>query len=410
MDHPHTTQWQTDALPQPITTAEGLAPLLRAIRSAPEVCMDTEADSLHHYFEKICLLQFTLPELDAAGLMHALVDPLAGLDLTPLFDALKGKPLVLHGADYDLRMLRGDFDFVPSVIFDTMLAARFAGQSGLGLDKLVERYAGKHLDHGAQKADWSQRPLPPRLLKYSVEDTSHLPLIAQKLREELAALGRTEWHRQQCRQLIEMSAASQMRDPEHLWRIKGSFDMDRQSLAILRELWRWRDHEARKWDRPSFMVLSNEKLLELIVWAKEHPREDIRHGPALPKRWPPWRFRTLQEAVRRAWDLPAAQWPLPAPRGKRPPYDPRFGLRLQALRTARDAVAKRVQLNPAILAPNGMLEAIAARIPWSIEDFDSIEKWLPWQSEVLGSPLLESLKRPSAPRGDSSPAERNGIS
>src|SRR3989338_8715442 len=110
-------------------------------------------------------------------------------------------------------MLRSGFGFAPAAIFDTMLAARLAGHSSLGLDALVERYTGKHLDHGAQKADWSQRPLPPRLLNYAVEDTQYLPLLAQKLREELSALGRGEWHRQQCRQLIETSSMVRERDP-----------------------------------------------------------------------------------------------------------------------------------------------------------------------------------------------------
>src|SRR5439155_13384027 len=122
---------------EPITTAEHLAPLLSAIPSAPEVYLDTEADSLHHYFEKICLLQFTLRGLCLDGVAsatqswerHFLVDPLAGLDLKPLFQALAGKPLVLHGSDYDLRLLRADFDFKPAAIFDTMLAARLAGHS-----------------------------------------------------------------------------------------------------------------------------------------------------------------------------------------------------------------------------------------------------------------------------------------
>jgi len=370
----------------PITTSEELTPLLVGIQHASEVCMDTEADSLHHYFEKVCLLQFTLP-----GKRHFLVDPLAGLDLRPLFESLKDKSLVLHGADYDLRMLRADFDFVPSVIFDTMQAARFAGHTGLGLDALVKRYEGQTLDHGGQKADWSQRPLPPRLLKYAMEDTCHLPSIAGHLRKELATLGRGEWHRQQCRQLIESSGSVSARDPDEMWRIKGSFHLDRQSLAILRELWKWRDKEARHWNRPSFMVCGNDKLLELTAWARKHPHGNLLHGPPLPKRWPSWRLQNLSATLRQAWALPESKWPAPPQHEKRPPYRRGFTRNLHRLRAVRDAMAKSLKLDPSILAPNAMLGTIVMRHPKALEDFQSIEKWLPWQTELLGHSFLKEL-------------------
>ncbi len=376
---------------QPITTADALVPLLRSIESTSEICIDTEADSLHHYFEKICLLQFTVTDGHSLNGSSFLVDPLAKFDLKPLFDGLRNKSLILHGADYDLRMLRADFKFIPALIFDTMLAARLAGHTTLGLDALVLRYTGKILDHGAQKADWSQRPLPPRLLNYAVEDTYHLPLLTQKLREELVALGRTEWHAQQCAQLIEASASTREKNANEVWRIKGSFDLDAQSLAILRELWKWRDEEARNWDRPPFMVLNNAKLLELTAWARSHPHGDLPLGPSLPKRWRPRRLQALIAALKQAWGMSETDWPLPAQHGKRPPYDPRFASRLSRLRSVRDSIAKEMKLDPSILAPQWMLEAIAGYNPQRMEDFKNIEKWLPWQTELLGRPFLDAL-------------------
>ena len=371
---------------QPISQDKELEPLLQAIESAAEIYMDTEADSLHHYFEKICLLQFALSKDH-----HFLVDPLADLHLKPLFEVLSKKLLILHGADYDLRMLYANFRFVPAMIFDTMLAARLVGHSALGLEALVERYEGKHLDHGAQKADWSQRPLPPRLLKYAVEDTAYLPLITQNLRKELATLGRGEWHQQQCRQLIESCSTAPTKDLTEAWRIKGSSNLDRQSLAILRELWQWRDQEARTCDRPPFMVCHNEKLLQLTTWACEHPHGNIQHDPVLPKRWNPRRVQNLWAALQRVWALPESEWPLPLQRGKRPPYQPEFTLRLNRLRIARDQVAKNLHLEPSILAPNAILEMIASRIPKTLDDFKNMDRWLPWQTELLGPSFLQAM-------------------
>jgi ribonuclease D len=382
-----------------ICDREGLEPVLQKAAAADEIYLDTEADSLHHYAEKVCLIQLTVATADVLNPETFLIDPLSELDLAPLFEGLKSKLIIFHGADYDLRMLLKDFEFVPHAIFDTMLAARLAGQTGLGLDALVNRYTGQHLDAGAQKADWSQRPLPPRLLKYAMEDTHHLPLIYQKLREELSALGRLEWHRQQCAQLIELAVASRGKVREDPWRVKGSFDLDSQSLAILKELWMWRDQESQDWDRPPYMVCSNEKLIELVNWARNHPQGSLRSGPILPKRWPPRRFQALERALRQAWGLHSSEWPARAPRGKRPAYDPHFFARLNQLRAVRDAKAKELQLEPSILAPNAILESIAGKNPQNVEELAKTERWLPWQSEVFGNEFLNALKAPQSSGG-----------
>jgi len=106
-----------------IDTDSGLLGLLSRLEEAPRIALDTEADSLHHYFEKVCLVQLSAGEEGAA-----IVDPLCGLDLSPLLGLLARKTLILHGADYDLRMMRLTFGFLPEgEVFDTMLAARLLG-------------------------------------------------------------------------------------------------------------------------------------------------------------------------------------------------------------------------------------------------------------------------------------------
>jgi ribonuclease D len=379
--------------PTPITSPAQLEPLLRAVESADEVCLDTEADSLHHYREKLCLLQFSIAPADAPrSTTNFLVDPLADFDLQPLFAALAGKLLVLHGADYDLRMLQKDFSFVPSRIYDTMLAARLAGHPGLGLDALVQRYVGQTLDHAQQKADWSQRPLPPRMIAYAVNDTRFLPLIAGELRKELDGLGRTEWHQQQCEQLIGIAAAPVARDDDEAWRIKGSSSFERPALAVLRELWIWRDEEARRWDRPPFMVCGSRQLLDWALWASAQPHPSLSHLPHAPKHWRPQRFKAFEAALRRAWEMQPAEWPAPPPRPKRTRSSPGFSERHDALRAARDEIANKIGIEPFLLATTAQIIAVAARNPRQIQDFNDIERWLPWQTEVLGQVFLEAIK------------------
>lgn len=392
--HPNLRDMQSP-LPIPADGAElmqsdaEVARVAEAAASAAEVCLDLEADSLHHYREKTCLLQVGVSDGQGTSLREYLVDPLAGGDLKPLFRALADKTLVMHGADYDLRRMAQDFSFRPMAIFDTMLAARLAGHKAVGFDALAKRYANVELDHGAQKADWSQRPLPPRLIRYAIGDVHWLPVVAREIRAELGALGRAEWHRQQCAQLILLSeqAPAQKEDP---WRIRGSARLDGRALAMLRELWHWREKEAEGWDRPVFMVLVNDRMLDLSEWAARHPQGDLSKGPELPRRWPPRRWKSLHAALQRAWALPPSEYPAPFVHPPRPAFDPHFGPRLDRLKAARNAIAEGLKLDPSILAPNSMIEGVCRINPTSVADFTRVERWLPWQTELLAPAFLKA--------------------
>jgi len=128
-----------------ITDETRLKGVISAINESPWVAVDTEADSLHAYPEKLCLMQFSVLGADF------LVDTLAGLDLSELLRTLQSREIIFHGADYDLRMLRKTFNFAPSAIFDTMTAARLLGYTQFGLGHLVEKHLGVKLEKGPQK-------------------------------------------------------------------------------------------------------------------------------------------------------------------------------------------------------------------------------------------------------------------
>src|SRR5207237_2283347 len=147
-----------------IATDAALTTLLAAISPHVRIAIDTEADSLHCYREKLCLLQMSLTDADFV------IDPLALRDLERLCAVLKQKEIVLHGADFDLRLLRRSLGLVPEQVFDTVIAARLLGQRQFSLAALVQRYFAVELPKGSQKANWAQRPLPKRMLAYAVND------------------------------------------------------------------------------------------------------------------------------------------------------------------------------------------------------------------------------------------------
>ncbi|PYJ73320.1 MAG: hypothetical protein DME72_06200 [Verrucomicrobia bacterium] len=193
-----------------IASASQLAELLPQFEKVDRVAVDTEADSLHCYREKLCLLQVSLPGRDYV------VDPLAGVDLVPLCAALERKEIVLHGADFDLRLLRRGLNFTAQRLFDTMIAARLLGIRGFSLAALVERYFDVQLGKGSQKANWARRPLPARMLEYAVNDTHYLLFLAERLESQLKQCDRIEWLRQSCHRAIEQAAVQRARDDARL--------------------------------------------------------------------------------------------------------------------------------------------------------------------------------------------------
>src|SRR5262249_52596558 len=219
-------------------------------------------------------LQVSIPEGDFV------VDPLALRDLEPLTRELTQKEIVLHGADFDLRLLRRGIDLVPTRVFDTVIAARMLGQRHFSLAALVHRYFKVDLPKGSQKANWAQRPLPKRMLAYAVTDTHYLLDLAQRMEQELATAGRLDWFAQSCQRAIQQAAIERTREPDEVWRISGSGALRGRAAAVLRELWHWREKEAEAVDRPAFHILQNEELLRAAAGFHAGQEPDYRHFSA----------------------------------------------------------------------------------------------------------------------------------
>src|SRR4051794_37261252 len=169
-------------------------------------------------------------------------DTLPGLDLHSLLDAFCAVGMILHGADYDLRLLKRTYDFVPDRLFDTMIASRLLGEAQFGLGHLVQKFLGITLEKGPQKMNWAQRPLTPRMEAYARNDTRYLKPLSELLRENLQQKGRLDWLEQSCQQLIRDCAVVRPPDPD-AWRLKGSDRLTDRGRGILKEIWTWREQE-----------------------------------------------------------------------------------------------------------------------------------------------------------------------
>lgn len=347
-------------------TPEKLAAFLPRLLTAPWLALDTEADSLHAYPEKLCLLQFSLPGTDE------LVDPLAGLDLAPLWAALDGRDLILHGADYDLRLLAEHHAFRPHAVFDTMIAARLLGCPKFGLSDLVLQFLGVTLEKGPQKANWALRPLSPRMADYAQNDTRHLKPLADLLAAQLAEKGRLEWCRESCARLVVDCAIPSPPDPEREWRVKGSAKLARAELAVVRELWHWRESEARRANKPPFFILSHEVIVALaIAAARGEPTHTL-----LPRHLSPRRLEGIGTAVRAGLAVPEADQPVIL---KGVAYHPSRAeqQRFDQLKQRRDLRAVELGIDPTLIAPRLALELLSRNGSTSAGDL------MKWQRELL---------------------------
>lgn len=369
-----------------IATPGALAELVAQLRREPLVGADTEAASFHKFRDRIYLLQFSAPN------RTAIVDPLAVADLTPIGDLLKDPAVekIFHDADYDLRILDRDYGFHAVRLFDTRIAAQLAGEPAIGLGAMLEKYAGMKLSKAHQKADWSQRPLPPEMLAYAGDDTRYLATLRAALRDRLTALGRLPWAEEEFVRLESLRWSPPGDGEESYLRLKGAKQLPPRSLAALRELVQWRESEAEREDKALFRIIGNEALLAVSKALAQTPADLARLTPDLPASLARRHGPALLDAVARARALPEADLPR-VERAPRAAKDPTFDERVEKLKAARNKVATELQLDPGVLCGRTTLEAVARARPKDRAGLAKVGELRRWQIETLGDALLGAL-------------------
>jgi ribonuclease D len=355
-----------------VDTEAGLVELLEQVggSSCERCAIDIEADSLHCYEEKLCLIQF------AAADRFAVIDPLAFENLQPFVEFLDSTEVWLHGADFDMRMLRRTFNRIPGIVYDTQTAARLLGARKFGLANLVDDHFGVVLPKGSQKADWGRRPLSRKMLDYAVNDVRYLLPMAELLVERLHDSGRWEWFTQSCSSARAIAEVRREKDKDMVWRISGWGKLERKGMAYLRALWFWRDGEAARRDRPPFKIIGTDRLLEFAG--------DLQFGKqvSLPERFPASPVRRFMEAIGGVTDLPEEQFPerIKRIKGKR---DSDTDQRFDRLKAQRDKVAEGLDIDATLIGSKSTLEKISAQP----EKAD--ELLLNWQKQQLQAVLAD---------------------
>lgn len=355
-----------------------LKELVSNLRGAERVAVDTESNSLYCYYDKVCLIQLAWDNY------NYIVDPLLGLDLSKMLKVLAEKPLLLHAADNDLRILRTQFGFFPKrTVFDTMIAAKLSGHSQMGLAALVKKYFNVELPKKGQKANWARRPLTPVLLEYASNDTHFLAKLADKLFAELQKLGREEWYHESCERMIQSTTEDRTTAPDLKWRISGTGALrKRRQLAFVREIWKWREKEAQKVDKPPYMILGNKQILQMSEWGLQQKKSvKLQTIPFTPKNCTGTRLENLKNALAKAQEMPEDKWP----EFRKPKHynGPDCKKENDELKEACFKIAQKLKLDPSILAPRATLALIARHQAATVQDMMACSPIMSWQARLL---------------------------
>lgn len=368
-----------------VDSPEALARMTDALAHAPVIALDTEASSFHRYRVRVCLVQVSDRE-------HTwLVDPFATPELTGL-GTLLARPdmeVVIHDADFDLRLLAQEHGIRVENVFDTLVAAELLNEPEIGLASLLKKYMGLHVDKKFQKADWSKRPLPDAMLDYAAGDTAHLIALRDILEGLLKEKGRWSWAQEEFALLTDAPFDLPVNTEPGYLRLKGAKLLKPHQLAILREVHAWREGVAERLDRAPFMVLGNEVLLGL---AKEPPAtgNELARRPGVGDKVFARHGKAILDAVRRGAALPKDQWPR-LERPKRWDRDPDHDERLKRLKAVRDRLTTTNDLRMGIVASNLLLQEIARNKPADLQALAALPGVRRYQVELFGSDLLAAI-------------------
>jgi ribonuclease D len=356
---------------------------LAALRRESRFALDLEANSMHAYREQICLIQISVPGNDY------IVDPLADFDLSALGEVLAEAAVekVLHAAEYDLILMKREYGWELRNLFDTMWASRILGYSRIGLASLLEELYQVKLNKRLQKANWCQRPLSPAHLHYAQCDTHFLLALRDHLAAQLEVAGRLEEANEIFGEQSQVTPGGNEFNPDGFWSIQGVYDLTRRQQAVLKDLYLFRNAEARRRNQPLFKILADKTLLEitqLLPRRVEQLNQVLGMSRGQIRRY----GHRLLQIVGQAQKAPLPNFPHRNPRPSADVLE-----RYEKLHTWRKERAARRGVESDVILSRDALWALAQAGPRSIEELNKIEFLGKWRRQTYGQEILNVLHK-----------------
>jgi ribonuclease D len=361
-----------------VDTAQKFDQLLEELAPQSVIGLDTEFISEGRYEPELCLVQLSIPD------RIFIVDPIELRDLAPMWQILAapGREIVTVAARQEIKFCAKGAGVAPSCVLDLQVAAGLLGFGyPLSHTNLCLRILNAKVNGGESFTDWRKRPLRPVQLEYAADDVRYLLPMSEKLLARAEKLGRTSWVRGECDHLVE----TVMRDDER-WRVSGSARLSRRQLAVLREVWRWRDRQARTSNAPAARILSDSMLIEV---ARRSPgtTEDLFSIRGLDSRLLRKAEQEVVDAVARARAIAESE----LPSNERRDDPPQVAVLTKLLSVATGNLAAESDVDTALLATTSDLQDI---VRWFLapENTPSPEALEGWRGEILREAVIGFLE------------------
>lgn len=374
-----------------VVTAQQFNDFCDELARAHAIGFDTEFVSEHTYRSQLCLLQvcWINEPVDTrsaeANVRLAIVDPLTAGNLDRFWQLLAepGRQTVVHAGREELGFSLQAINALPSDLLDVQIAAGLVGNEfPAGYAALASRYLGKTVHKGETRTDWRRRPLSEQQLEYALEDVRHLLPLRDEIVERLKQAGRLAWLSDEMEAFRNEVAAARTR--ERWRRISGLSGLSPRSLAVAREIWRWREAEAQRRDTPARFVLRDDLLVELAKRRSADTRQmkAIRgmDRPELKRALP-----MIAEHIQRGLELPADE----LPKQERREVPNQINVLGQFLSTALSSLCRSMNLATAMVGTaSDVRDLIAYRLGFVDDEVPVLARG--WRAEVVGS-LIDDL-------------------
>ncbi len=366
-----------------ITTDRELEKFCQDLSNAPTIAFDTEFVSEHTYRPELCLIQV------AAGDRLAVIDPqqLRNVDAFWRLLAAPGHETVVHAGREELLFCVGAVGAPPTQLFDVQIAAGLVGfEYPAGYGSLLAKLMGQRLQKGETRTDWRRRPLSSGQIEYALDDVRHLGAMAHKLQSRLEQLGRSAWMDDEMKAWKRDVEAT--RSNERWWKVSGTTGLSRRSLAVVRELWRWREREAEHRDCPTRRVLRDDLIIELAK-RRSSDAKQIRALRGMERGDLQRALPQLAAAVERGLTISDDECPVPAQREG----PAQLAILGQFLSSALGSICRAAELAPSIVGTASDVRDLVAYRLEVAEGNGSQEPPLlgrGWRAEVVGR-LIDDL-------------------
>jgi ribonuclease D len=379
-----------------ITNDEQLQEYCRDLAAHRVVAFDTEFVSEHTFRPVLCLIQV------AAEGELAVIDPLAIEDLTPFWKTLaeEGRTTIVHSGRSEVEFSMHSIGRPPAGLFDVQIAAGLVGlEYPMGYGNLLAKALDLKVKKHETRTDWRKRPLSKKQIEYALLDALHLEPLHEKLKTLLDELGRTAWMEEEMSTWL--SELHKALSHERWRRVSGNSGLSARALAILREVYEWREHEANRRNQPARRVLRDDLLIELAKRGTDDPKQ-ILAVRGMERGDLTRRVDSLSTCIKKALDLPDEELPKKAPLDQ----TPQLSVLGQFLFAALGSLCRESNLAPALVGtPNDIRELIAERTH-QVKSKKTPRLAKGWRAHFVGKLFEELLDgkiavRVTAPAADS---------